>query len=92
MKSVLAFRMNGCPYCAQAMKAVKELAAEDEKYAAVVIDWVEENEHPEISANYDYYYVPAFFVDGVKVYESHRGEKYEECLENMGRVLEDALY
>ena len=64
----------------------------NDNYAAVAIEWGEENEHPEISAKYDYYYVPAFFVDGVKVYESHRGEKYEECLENMGRVLEDALY
>ena len=91
MKKVLAFRLNGCPYCAQAVKAVKELAAENEKYAAVSVEWVEENEHPEISAKYDYYYVPAFFVDGVKVYEAHRGEKYEECRENVRRVLEEAL-
>ena len=73
------------------MKAVKELTAESEKYASVMIDWVEENEHPEISAKYDYYYVPTMFIDGVKVYESHRGEKYEECRENVRRVLEEAL-
>ncbi len=91
MKSVLAFRMNGCPYCAQALKAVKDLAAENEKYASVVIEWVEENEHPEISAKYDYYYVPSMFIDGVKVYEARRGEKYEECRENVRRVLESAL-
>ncbi len=72
------------------MKAVKELAAENEKYAAVMIDWVEENEHPEISGRYDYYYVPTFFVDGVKVYESKRGESYESCRENVRRVLEEA--
>ena len=91
MKKVLAFRLEGCPYCAQAMKAVKELAAENEKYASVMIDWVEENEHPEISAKYDYYYVPSMFIDGVKVYEARRGETYEECRENVRRVLEEAL-
>ena len=83
--------MNACPYCAQAMKAVKELAAKNEKYASVVIDWVEENEHPEISAKYDYYYVPTFFVDGVKVYEARRGETYEECRENVKRALDEAI-
>ena len=90
MKKVVAFRLEGCPYCAQAMKAVKELAA-DEKYSSVVIDWVEENEHPEISAKYDYYYVPTFFVDGVKLYEAHPGESYEECKANVRRVLDEAL-
>ena len=90
MKKVLAFRLEGCPYCAQAMKAVKELAA-DEKYSSVVIDWVEENEHPEISAKYDYYRVPTMFVDGMKVYEAHPGESYEECKANVKRVLDEAL-
>ncbi|MBQ7219360.1 MAG: thioredoxin family protein [Synergistaceae bacterium] len=91
MKKVLAFRLEGCPYCRQAMNAVKELAAENEKYAAVVIEWVEENEHPEISAKYDYFRVPTMFVDDVKLYEAHPGESYEECRENVRRVLEEAL-
>ena len=90
LKKVLAFRIEGCPYCAQAMRAVKELAA-DEKYSSVVIDWVEENEHPEISAKYNYYYVPTFFVDGVKLYEAKRGESYDECKANVKRVLDEAL-
>ena len=91
MKKVMAFRLNGCPYCRQAIKAVEELSAENEKYASVSIEWIEENEHPEISAKYDYYYVPTFFVDGVKVYEARRGESYEECRENVKRVFEKAL-
>ena len=91
MKKVMAFRLDGCPYCRQAIKAVEELSAENEKYASVSIEWIEENEHPEISAKYDYYYVPTFFVDGVKVYEARRGESYEECRENVKRVFEKAL-
>ena len=91
MKKVMAFRLDGCPYCRQAIKAVEELSAENEKYASVSIEWIEENKHPEISAKYDYYYVPTFFVDGVKVYEARRGESYEECRENVKRVFEKAL-
>ncbi len=91
MKKIIAFRLNGCPYCRQAVKAIEELSAENEKYASVSVEWVEENEHPEISAKYDYYYVPAFFVDGVKVYEARRGESYEECRENVRRVFDEAL-
>ena len=91
MKKVLAFRLNGCPYCKNAMKAVEELTAENEKYKSVFIEWVEENEHPEISAQYDYYHVPTFFVDGVKIYEAHRGESYDECKLNVKKVFEEAL-
>ena len=91
MKKVLAFRLEGCPYCRQAMKALQELTAENEKYASVNLEWVEENEHPEISAKYDYYRVPTMFVDGVKIYEASPGEKYDVCKENVRRVLEEAL-
>ena len=91
MKKVLAFRLEGCPYCRQAMKALQELSAEDEKYSSAAIEWVEENEHPEISGKYDYYYVPTMFVDGVKLYEAKRGESYEECKANLRRVLDEAL-
>ena len=91
VKKVLAFYLEGCPYCRQARKALEELSAGNEAYSSVKIDWVEENQHPEISAQYDYYRVPTFFVDGVKVYEAHPGEQYDECRENVKKVLEAAL-
>lgn len=91
MKKVLAFRLEGCPYCAQAMKALKELSSENEKYASVSVEWIEENEHPEISGKYDYYRVPTMFVNDEKIYEARSGEKYDECRENVRRVLEAAL-
>lgn len=33
------------------------------------IEMIEESEHPEIADSYDYYYVPTFYIDGVKVHE-----------------------
>ncbi|MBQ3644961.1 MAG: thioredoxin family protein [Synergistaceae bacterium] len=89
-KKVLAFYLEGCPYCKQAREALKELISENEKYSSVSFEWVEENQHPEISEKYDYYSVPSMFVDGEKIYEAHRGEKYEECKENVRKVLEAA--
>ena len=89
-KKILAFYIDGCPYCRQAREAVKELTA-DARYSGVTIDWVNENEHPEISERYDYYYVPTMFVDGEKIYEAHRGEQFDECRENVKRVFEASL-
>lgn len=91
MKKVIAFYIEGCPYCKQAREALKELSQEKPEYSQVNIEWVDENKNPDISAKYDYYHVPSMFVDGVKVYEARRGEKYEECRENVKRVLEEAL-
>ena len=90
-KKVLAFYLEGCPYCKQAREALKELTAEDARYSEVKIDWVEENQNPEISAQYDYYRVPTMFIDGEKIYEAHPGEKFDECKANVKRVLETSL-
>ena len=79
VKKVTAFYLEGCPYCKQAREALKELEGGKAEYSSVNIEWVEENQHPEISEKYDYYHVPAMFVDGVKGYEAHRAEKYVEC-------------
>lgn len=89
-KKILAFYIDGCPYCRQARKAVDELKSETQ-YANLQIEWVNENQHPEISERYDYYYVPTMFVDDVKIYEAKRGESYEECRENVKRVFDSAL-
>ena len=91
-KKVLAFYLEGCPYCKQAREALRELTSEDEKYSSVKFDWVEENLHQEISSQYDYYRVPSMFVDGEKIYEAHPGEKFDECKANVKRVLEASLY
>ena len=89
-KKVLAFYLEGCPYCKQAREALKELTSENENFASVPFEWVEENQNPEISAKYDYYRVPAMFVNDEKIYEAHPGEKYEECKNNVKKVLEKA--
>ena len=46
--------------------------AEEEypEFQPIEIEMIEETQHPDIADQYDYYYVPTFYVDGVKVHEA----------------------
>ncbi|MDY6399290.1 MAG: thioredoxin family protein [Synergistales bacterium] len=90
-KKITAFYLEGCPYCRQAREALKELTSENEKYSDIFIEWIEERQHPEISEKYNYYNVPSMFIEDEKIYEAHRGESFDECKENVRRVLEAAV-
>ena len=91
MKKITAFEYAGCPYCVQGKKALADLIEENPEYGKVEIEWIEENEHPEIIANYDYYATPSMFIDGEKKYEAHLFESYEECKGHIKDVLDEAL-
>ena len=91
MKKITAFEYAGCPYCVQGKKALADLIEENPEYGKVEVEWIEENEHPEIIANYDYYATPSMFIDGEKKYEAHLFESYEECRGHIKDVLDEAL-
>ena len=91
MKKITWFHLNGCPYCAKGEKAFEELKKEKPEYGRIEIDYIEENEHPEISLAYDYQANPCLFIGKDKRYEAHFGQSYEEIKENIRRVLEEAL-
>ena len=46
-----------------------ELMAENPAYRPLSIDIVDEVEQPEYAEQFDYYYVPTYYVDGKKVHE-----------------------
>ena len=46
MKNIKIFILHGCPYCHNAMKAWKELTAQ-EAYQRMTAEWIYEDEHPE---------------------------------------------
>lgn len=91
MKKILCFYLETCPYCVQAKKALDELISENPEYGKVEVEWIEENEHPEIIDNYDYFATPSMFVDDQKIYEAHLFETYEECKGHVKEALEAAL-
>ena len=85
MKSVKLFYLKNCPFCKKALRYIEELKAEHAELAAVEIEMIEESELPDVADKFDYYYVPTFYVDGVK---EHEGGIYPEEVE---RILRKAL-
>ena len=73
MKSVKLFYLRSCPYCKRALQYIADVRAAHPELAAVAIETVEESEQPEEAGRYDYYYVPTFYVGGVKVHEGGIG-------------------
>lgn len=69
MKPVLLFVMESCPYCKQALRWMEELRNEQAEYNRVAVTIIDENLQPDQAKKYDYYYVPTYYVDGIKVHE-----------------------
>lgn len=68
MKPIKLFYLKNCPFCKRALSYMDELKKQDE-YKEIEIEMIEESEQAEIADQYDYYYVPTFYVDGEKVHE-----------------------
>ena len=69
MKQVLYFCLEGCPFCRQAERWMEELVREHPEYANVEIRRVEERREREFARGFDYYFVPTYYLDGVKLHE-----------------------
>ena len=69
MKEITMMILNDCPHCKRAGKMIEALKEKHPEYRGIAINAYDENEHPEISQKYDYYYVPSMFIDGKKLME-----------------------
>lgn len=69
MKEVLMMMLPTCPYCKMANEMIEELQQENPEYRKVKIRRVNEEEDTALADSLDYYYVPCFFVGGIKVLE-----------------------
>jgi len=68
MKTIKLFYLKDCPFCKKAFSYIDELKKQD-AYKDIVFELTEESEQPEIADQYDYYYVPTFYIDGEKIHE-----------------------
>lgn len=68
MKTITMFYQRRCPFCKKAFAYMDELL-QQEPYRGLQIEKIEETEQPELADQYDYYYVPTFYIDGEKVHE-----------------------
>ena len=69
MKKVTMFYLENCPHCKNAQKMMDELKNNNPEYSCVKIEKIEESKNVRIASNYDYYYVPTYYVDGQKIHE-----------------------
>ena len=82
MKRIQLFYLKNCPFCKKALRYIEEAKAVHPELAALEIELIEESEEPEVADRYDYYYVPTFYIDGVKV---HEGGIYPDEMEPLLR-------
>ena len=91
MKKITMFYLNECHFCKKAFEFMDELKAENKDYEAVEIDMIEEEEHPEIIANYDYHAVPCFFLGDEKLFEAYFMIPDAELREGVKKALDAAM-
>lgn len=69
MKDIKVFITSWCPHCKRALDWIDEVKEENPKYRDIKVEIIDEEKHPDISKQYDYYYVPTYYVGNSKVYE-----------------------
>ena len=69
MKEITLFYLEHCPYSLRARQYMAQLCEENPKYAQTPIKMVEEWEQRDLASQYDYFYVPCFYVGENKVAE-----------------------
>ena len=82
MKRIQLFYLKNCPFCKKAFRYIEEAKAAHPELQSLQIERIEESEEPALADQYDYYYVPTFYIDGVKV---HEGGIYPEEVEPLLR-------
>ncbi len=80
MKQVIMFMFKGCPHCKRAREMIFEIFAEHPEYAKIPMTVIDEKENPEIANQYDYYFVPTFYVGSEKMME---GVPSKEAIEKV---------
>lgn len=83
---MLIFYQEHCPFCKKAFRYIEELKTEHPVYRTIDIQTIEETLEPQLADRYDYYYVPTFYIDGIKVHEG--GIFKDEVEELLKRALE----
>lgn len=85
MKEITMFILEGCPYCRQALSWMEELKKENPAYASIPVKIIDEKKEADLANQFDYYYVPTYYVDEEKL---HEGVAKKEIIQN---IFEKAL-
>lgn len=91
MEKITMFHITECKYCDMARRAIGELREENPEYNSVEIEMINENEHPEIIENYDYWSVPSLFIGKEKIFEAALFMPYETVKDGVRLAFDRAL-
>ena len=69
MKPIVMIILENCPHCKNARRWMAELKEEYPQYQTLPIEMIDEQLHPEVTKTYSYYYVPTYYVGGIKAHE-----------------------
>jgi glutaredoxin len=69
MEKILVFRLTYCGYCRQALQYIEEALQKYPEFKALEIEYVDEAKEWQRARQYNYYYVPCFFIGSQKVHE-----------------------
>lgn len=58
-----------CPYCKKALTWMENIKKQNPEYSGIEVKIIDEELQPDIAKQYTYYYVPTYYIDGVKVHE-----------------------
>lgn len=86
MKELTLFMLPRCPHCKLAIKFQEELMAEHPEYQNIKITMIDEAKEAALAEQYDYYYVPSYFVGKEKLFEGHAEKNDVEAV--FKKVLE----
>lgn len=82
MKPILLFILKNCPHCKRALQWQNELIAENPVFSSIPLEIVDEREQSARARSYNYFLVPTYYVDGVKVHEGIASkQKIKEILD-----------
>lgn len=69
MKKITMFITDWCPHCKRAINWIDEIKQENPQYRAMEVEIIDEEKEPHIANQYDYYYVPTYYIGDKKIYE-----------------------
>jgi len=89
VSKLTVFVLKRCPYCIKAKRYIKELL-EEEQYKDIDIEYVDERKEKERAKQFDYYYVPSFYIGNHKLYEGAiQKEQVKEVFDEYLKRLND---
>lgn len=67
--AITFFHTRFCPHCLRARQLMAKLFRKHPEYKSITIQEIDENKEAAYAKQFDYYYVPAFYVGNKKVME-----------------------